>query len=75
MNSMSESPLVPAIVVGCLSPGTIRIIIHPGCGLADGGIPQDVAATSIPPDLQMPNTELWLECDQQGNMTAVRRRR
>jgi len=30
---------VPAVVFACLIPGEIRIILHPGVGLADGGAP------------------------------------
>ena len=48
---------VPAVVFACLLPGELRIIVHPGVGLADGGIqnvPQPAAAAGAFGHLQSP---------------------
>ena len=65
---------VPAVVFACLIPGEIRIILHPGVGLADGGAPRDVPAEQIPFDLRMPNTPLWIHFDEEWNILRVWRR-
>jgi hypothetical protein len=65
---------VPAIVFGCLPPGELRIELFPGVGLADGGAPRDVPVTLVPPDLRMPNTPLWVQCDDDFNIVRIWRR-
>jgi hypothetical protein len=65
---------VPAVVFACLLPGELRIIVHPGVGLADGGAPWDVPVDLIPLELRMPNTPLWLKLDEQMNILQVWRR-
>jgi hypothetical protein len=65
---------VPAQVFACLIPGELRIILHPGVGLADGGIPWNVSMSKIPFELRMPNTPLWLELDDDLNILRVWRR-
>lgn len=65
---------VPAVVFACLLQGELRIIVHPGEGQADGGIPWNVAVDRIPPELRMPNTPLWLQFDEQMNVVQVWRR-
>ncbi len=65
---------VPAVVFACLLPGELRIIVHPGVGLADGGAPWNVPIDLIPPELRMPNTPLWLKLDEQMNILEVWRR-
>jgi len=65
---------VPAVVFGCLLPRELRIIVHPGVGLADGGVPWNVPVDLIPPDLRMPNTPLWLKLDDEMNILEVWRR-
>jgi hypothetical protein len=54
----------PARVLACLRPGYLRVIVHPGVGLADGGIQTDVPMDLIPFDLRMPNSEFILVLDQ-----------
>jgi hypothetical protein len=73
-NPHSSLEGVPAIVFGCLIPGEIRVILLPGAGLADGGAPADIPAQSIPPDLCMPNTPLWIRFDDDWNVVRVWRR-
>jgi hypothetical protein len=65
---------VSAVVFACLIPGEIRIILHPGVGLADGGTPRDVPVEQIPFDLRMPNTPLWIQFDEDWNILRVWRR-
>jgi hypothetical protein len=65
---------VPAVVFACLLPGELRIIVHPGVGLADGGAPRDVPVDLIPRELRVPNTPLWLKLDEQMNIVQVWRR-
>ena len=54
----------PARVIACLSPGYLRVIVHPGVGLADGGIPTDIPMELVPLDLRMPNSEFTLVLDR-----------
>ncbi len=65
---------VPATAFACLRPGELRIVLHPGVGLADGGAPRDVSATLVPPDLWVPNTPLWVQLDDDLNVVRVWRR-
>ena len=65
---------VPAVVFACLIPGEIRIVLHPGVSLADGGVPLDVPAEVIPPPLRMPNTSLWVQFDDSMSILRVWRR-
>jgi hypothetical protein len=65
---------VPAVVFACLLPGEVRIIVHPGVGLAAGGASWNVPADLIPPELRMPNTPLWLKLDEQMNILQIWRR-
>lgn len=65
---------VPAIVFACLKAAELRIIAHPGVGLADGGIPVDVPVGMIPADLRLPNTRLWIHFDANFNLLHVWRR-
>lgn len=64
----------PAKVLACLGSRQIRIILFPGLGLADGGIPIDVPLDQIPFDLRTPNSLLWLEFEQDRNVVAAVRR-
>jgi len=64
---------VPAVVFACLVPGEIRILLHPGVGLADGGAHRDVPVVEIPPELRMPNTQLWVQLDGDMNVLSIRR--
>jgi hypothetical protein len=65
---------VPAVVFSSLQSGEIRLILHPGAGLADGGAPRDVPVGQIPPELRMPNTPLWIHFDDDWNIVRVWRR-
>jgi len=65
---------VPAVVLGCLIQGVVRVILLPGAGLADGGAPADIPAQAIPPDLRMPNTTLWIRFDDDWEVVRVWRR-
>ena len=65
---------VPALVFGCLLSGEIRIVLHPGVGLADGGAPRDVPTELIPPELRMPNTLLWVQLNDNMQIIRVWRR-
>jgi len=62
---------VPAVVFACLLPGELRIVLHPGAGMADGGIPHNVAAALVPLELWVPNTPLWVELDDDFNVVRV----
>ena len=65
---------IPARVFACLLPGELRLTLNPGAGMADGGTPIDVPIDSIPPDLRMPNTDLWVCFDEEWHVQEVRRR-
>jgi hypothetical protein len=65
---------VPAVVFACLLPGELRIHLFPGYGLADGGMPRDVPMETVPPELRLPNTPLWLHLDDDLKILQVWRR-
>jgi hypothetical protein len=65
---------VPAVVFGSLMKGEIRVLLHPGNGLAASGAPRDVPAVKFPAGLHMPNTLLWVELDETMNVIRVWRR-
>ena len=73
-NPHSLLECVPAVVLGCLIQGVVRVILLPGAGLADGGAPADIPAQSIPQDLRMPNTTLWIRFDDDWEVVRVWRR-
>ena len=62
---------IPAVVLACLQPGAFRLILHPGVGLANGGIPRDVAADLIPLPLRCPNKPVWVQLAPHGNVIQV----
>ena len=70
---MIEPSRTPAVVFGCLQTGEFRLILWPSVGLADGGIPVNVAAELVPPDCRMPNTLLWA-LTQGGLILSIERR-
>jgi hypothetical protein len=45
-----------ARVLGCLNADTIRVVLSPGQGLADGGIAVELALDLVPHDLRVPNS-------------------
>jgi hypothetical protein len=65
---------VPAVVFACLFPGEIRVILLPGVGHVDGGVPLDVPLGIIPPELCMPNTRLWLQFHEDMSIRRIWRR-
>ena len=65
---------IPATVFACLVPGEIRIILHPGVGMADGGAQYDVPIHTVPFELRMPNTLLWVQLDSDMNVLRVWKR-
>jgi hypothetical protein len=65
---------VPAVVFACLIPRELRITLHPGAGLADGGAPHDVPIEIVPPELRLPNTPLWVQLDDAMNVVRAWRR-
>ena len=42
--------------------------------MADGGTPIDVPMDCVPPDLRMPNTNLWVRFDDDWRVQEVWRR-
>jgi len=65
---------VPARVFGCLVPGELRIVVLPGSAHANGGAEWNIRAETIPEDLRMPNTKLWLKLDFGMNILRVWKR-
>lgn len=65
---------VPAVVFGCLLHGELRITVHPGVGLADGGIPWNVPIELVPPELRLPNTKLWVQLNDRREIESITRR-
>lgn len=65
---------IPAIVFASLAPGSVRIHLLPGNGLADGGAARDVDTTIVPPQLRLPNTLLWARLDEEMDVVEVWRR-
>jgi hypothetical protein len=71
MRGMSSGTLYKATVVGCLTPGEIRIHLFPPEGWVSRGAPRDVPTDLIPPDLRMPNSKLWVRLNQQREIIAA----
>jgi hypothetical protein len=65
---------VPAIMFGCLKRGEFRVILHPGAGMLDGGAFFDVPYDSVPFELRMPNTKLWIKLDDDWRVLRVWKR-
>jgi hypothetical protein len=64
----------PARVLGCLCPGYVRVIVLPGYGMSDGGIPHDIPLDLVPFDLRLPNSEFMLLLDRTvGRFIGVER--
>ncbi|MEM8637009.1 MAG: hypothetical protein AAGF33_18750 [Pseudomonadota bacterium] len=63
----------PGRVIAVLTECTVRFLLQPGYGLADGGIPTEVPLDVVPPELRMPNTMLTVTVEN-GNTTNVRAR-
>lgn len=59
------------MVLGCLRPTELRLVLEPGVGMLDGGVPIDVPASAIPPMLRCPNALLWVELDGSGHVLSA----
>jgi hypothetical protein len=60
-----------AEVFACLIPGEIRIVLLPGRW---HGETRDLPVSIVPFELRLPNTPLWVEVDDNGNIVRVWRR-
>ena len=64
MTDVKNNPVAcriyPVRVLACLTTDRITVHVHPGQGLADGGVPVEVETSLIPIDLRMPNSQLLL---------------
>jgi hypothetical protein len=65
---------VPAMVFASLAPGTLRIVLFPGSGMAQGGASRDIAAEIVARELRLPNTPLWAKLDEKLDVLEVWRR-
>jgi hypothetical protein len=61
---------VEALVFASLVRGEIRLILHPG----GSGALRDVPIETVPPELRMPNTKVWVRLDDSMNVVRVWRR-
>jgi hypothetical protein len=50
----------PARVLACLNTNRITVVVCPGQGLADGGVPYEIESSLIPLDLRIPNSEFFI---------------
>lgn len=61
-------------VMACISPCFVKVLVGPGVGLLDGGIPTDIPEHIIPADLRFPNREFILVFDRrESRYVAVER--
>jgi hypothetical protein len=74
MNVRTRNNRIPGEVFACLLPGELRIIVCPGVGHVDGGVPWNAPLDRVPAELRMPNTRLWLHVDDAMNVLRVSRR-
>ncbi len=44
-------------VIGCLSPGYMRVVVGPGVGQLNGGLEQDWPVEFVPAEARFPNRE------------------
>lgn len=64
----------PARVLGCLEAGTVTVIVCPGNGHVNGGVPVILPVELIPFDLRMPNSEFDVVLDRKtGFFTEILR--
>ena len=69
-----DRPPIRAAVLAVLTSSTIRVVLAPGEGQADGGIHCDLATELVPSALRFPGTKLWVELDGNGNVMSTRLR-
>lgn len=62
---------IPARVIAVLTQSTNQVLLFPGAGLADGGIPTEIPLDLVPPDLRLPNTMVTVTMES-GIITEVR---
>jgi hypothetical protein len=67
---ISKERDIDAVVFAMLKNDTICIVLHPGSGLANGGIHIEVPLSLIRKDLRVPNTRL-IATVQNGNVTRI----
>jgi hypothetical protein len=74
MRSMAvETHEIPATVMAVLTRTSIKIVLLPGVGMADGGIPVDIPIDLVPFELRIPNSLLTVTVNN-ANIVAVRSR-
>ncbi|MFT3686966.1 MAG: hypothetical protein QM783_18935 [Phycisphaerales bacterium] len=59
-------PEAPAVVLAVLRRETVEVVLHPGEGMADGGVRIEVPAELVPRELRVPNTRLWVKLKPMG---------
>lgn len=65
---------VPATVFASLVRGELRLVLHAGAGLAQGGAEYDVSIDKVPGDLRIPNSKVWVKLDGKLSVVEVWRR-
>ncbi len=68
-----ETHEIPATVMAVLTRTSIKIILHPGLGMVDGGIPVEISLDLVPFALRLPNTRLTVTM-RKACIVAVRSR-
>jgi hypothetical protein len=66
-----EMPLVRAEVIAVLNAATVRVVLAPGDGLADGGVHCDLPVELIAPPLRFPGTKLWVQMAAGSNILST----
>jgi hypothetical protein len=56
-----------ARVIGCITPGCVDIVLGPGIGMLDGGIPTVLPFDLVPSSLRMPNSEFVVIMDPRNH--------
>ncbi|MDY6785290.1 MAG: hypothetical protein SW833_22540 [Cyanobacteriota bacterium] len=71
-NEIEEETTIPAIVLGCLQVGYLRMIVGYEYGFLEGGVEWDIPMDLIPVQLRMPNSKLRLIYDRsQDKIIAI----
>jgi hypothetical protein len=61
--TLADVPPAPRVlvrVIGCLSPGFVRVVVGPSLGMLDGGLEQDWPDAWVPAAARRPNGEFWV---------------
>jgi hypothetical protein len=64
-------PPVRAEVLAVLNAATVRVVLAPGEGMADGGIHCDLSVDLVAPSLRFPGTKLWVKMDRAGGFLSA----